>query len=487
MVDRDTAGDGHAAPGMRRNRFVALALAIAALALALRLLYVFGAKVEQPIAGDANQYVLYAWNLVHDGTFSASLPNAGPVVPDNMRGPGYPFVLAAAMRLCGHSDLALREVAGGRFALVPVDAAWMYAVYAWQAFLGAMTVLLVIAIARRWLGRGAALGCGVLVALWPHLISFAGVLLSETVFGFVIALAMWLLVLLEEHRRAWLAVCTGLAFAVAWLVNPVIAVFPLLAAMALLLRGKSVVAIIVLASFAVAPAGWAWRNAAAGHLHGSYQRAAQNFVQGSWPEFLDAFNARHNQPLAAALVGAEQDEERVFIANPRDGMAAVLARMRAQPARYALWYLAQKPYLLWDWSVRVGWGDVYFLVTPDSPFTRIPVLRWMKQGFAVANPAFFLLGAIATLVLGWRFVRHPRNVPFAEGMAALLLIYLTAVHTVLQAEPRYSVPYRPEQMLMVVTALVWLARKARRPRPAHSQAIAADGAPGDVGPQDRGA
>jgi hypothetical protein len=44
-------------------------------------------------------------------------------------------------------------------------------------------------------------------------------------------------------------------------------------------------------------------------------------------------------------------------------------------------------------------------------------------------------------------------------MIATLLLYLTAIHTVLQAEPRYSVPYRPEELLMAVTAVAWLLNR----------------------------
>jgi hypothetical protein len=45
-------------------------------------------------------------------------------------------------------------------------------------------------------------------------------------------------------------------------------------------------------------------------------------------------------------------------------------------------------------------------------------------------------------------------------------LYLTAVHVALQAEPRYSVPYRPEEIMLAVAALAWIALvAARRLRP----------------------
>lgn len=460
-------------------RFGPVATVIVVLALLLRVFYAFGTTVENPISGDTNQYVLYAWNMTHGGTFSSSVPVAGPIVADSYRGPGYPSMLAMAMKLTGNADLSLRDVGHGRMALVAQPSTWISYVYVAQAVLGALTVLLAIAVARFWLGREASLCVGLLTALWPHLISFAGVLLGETLFGFTLLLAVWLL--LEAHRRnrAWLAACAGLAFAAAYLVNPVIALFPLVAGVALLFRRRAQLAVVLVVVYMIAPSGWALRNASIPHATGSYERAAQNFVEGSWPRFFDASNARFANPIAREMLQAEAVEERTFLASASAGLGLMANRMKQEPGYYASWYLLQKPYLLWDWSVRSGWGDIYFPVTPVSPFTHIPALRWMEAAFVAFNPVFFGLALLATLVIAVRFAWRPKETGFAEGTIALLLLYLTSVHTVLQAEPRYSVPYRPEELLMAVTAAAWLfnriaGRRAPPPvpdaQPAQAQA-----------------
>lgn len=46
----------------------------------------------------------------------------------------------------------------------------------------------------------------------------------------------------------------------------------------------------------------------------------------------------------------------------------------------------------------------------------------------------------------------------AASILALSFAYFTAVHMVLQAEPRYSVPYRPIEFLLFVGALATAAR-----------------------------
>ncbi len=472
MIDTDAESSDRAL----KSRFVAIAAAIVLLALLLRAFYLFDAKVENPIAGDINQYVLYAWNMTHADTFSSTLPSDGPIIPDSYRGPGYPAMLAVAIRLAGNAGLYLRAAGHGRMALVAEPATWIAYTYVAQAILGALTVLLAIAVARFWLGRSPSLCVGVLTALWPHLISFTGVLLSETLFGFVLLLAVWLLLRAQRRNSVWLAAGSGLTFAAAYLVNPLIALFPLVAGGALLFRRQAQLAVVLVAIYLIGPSGWALRNAAIPRPAASYERAAQNFVQGSWPIYLDALNARFSNPIADAVYRSEADEEQAFLAKPSTGLRLMADRMKQRPGYYLTWYLLKKPFSLWDWGVHVGSGDIYFLVTPVSPFTHVPALKWMKAAFEMFNPLFFALALLATLVIALRFLRRSSKAGFAEGIIALLLLYLTAIHTVLQAEPRYSVPYRPEELLMAVTAAVWLVdrivRRHGKNEPGHARTIA---------------
>ena len=430
---------------------VALVLLLAAL---VRVVYVLGAQVDLPIRGDVNQYVLYAWNLTHRGVFSSALPSAAGI-PDSYRGPGYPLFLALAMWLAGHSDLPLRESPQG-VVLGYVTDTWMQYALAAQVFLGTATVLVSIVLARLWLARAAALAAGLLVALWPHLITFSGTLLSETLFCFTGVVSLYLCALAEFRRRPGIAAGAGLSFGFAYLVNPLIGLLPLLLSAVLWLRGQRRLAIALLAAFAIAPGIWAIRCATVTGASGSTERVALNFVVGSIPQYFTAYNSRFDNAISKQIVDFASTEAGLLVADPIAGAAEIAERMGQDPGFYAAWYLWHKPYLLWDWAIRIGSGDIYFLETGRSPFERLAALRLIKSAAEVLNPLLFVLALVAALRTTWCTVRRS-PVEFPMVVLTVFFVYVTVVHVVLQAEPRYSIAYRPEQILLALGAVagVW--------------------------------
>ena len=427
--------------------------------LALRALYVMMAQAEFPIRGDINQYVLYGWNLTHRGVFSVALPQDEVALPSNYRGPGYPFLIAGSMIVAGHSDLPLRQFSETNVALGFDTDTWMRIVFGIQVLLGAATVLLTMSIARFWLPLPWTYACGLIVALWPHLISFTGLLLSETLFGFLVLLAFWLLCAGSDVRsRGWTA-ASGLAWGAAYLTNPVVALFPLLAAAMIARRFGRSLAVVLLAGFAIMPVAWGLRGLVVADSGGALHRVEENFVQGSWPDFLIAFNSRFSDPISRRIVDATNHEIEALDASLTGGMSDIALRMAGDPVYYARWYLLDKPFLMWDWRIRVGAGDIYFLPVAHSPFDRIPLLGAVKSGFAHANPLVFALALVAIALI---LVLRRQQFGFAASALAGLVVYVTLVHDVLQAEPRYSVPYRPEEVLLAITALAYAAERIRK-------------------------
>jgi len=428
------------------TKFRWLVFAVFLLALVVRLAFFFGAQVDYPIRGDIIQYVNYAWNMIHHGTFSSAEPGVAQPSPDAFRGPGYPAFLAVWMWLAG---------AGQSWYTMAVMA---------QIVLGGLLAPLTIAWTRLWLPRGAALAAGFLAALWPHAIVLASTLLSETLFCALLLLFLCLAGLTKRFGGAHRGAAAGLVGGLAYLVNPVIAFFPPMVAALLFLRMQRRAAMAMVAVFLLVAGGWSARNAMHPGMQGAWDRAAANLVEGSWPLFHSALNARFEYKSASEMVAAVGAEERLMSRSPRAGFHSMFARFSDYPVDYARWYLLEKPYSLWGWWIGVGWGDVYFLETSNSPFDRQLVFRLIHEGYRYANPFFFGLAVFATLYAFARYRRDHSSEAFSLLMAAGFFWYVTGIHTLLQAEPRYSVAYRPMEVALAVTAFlkIWHSLTARR-------------------------
>ncbi|MGO4551597.1 hypothetical protein AB4059_10900 [Lysobacter sp. 2RAF19] len=371
-------------------------VAVLALALLVRESFVLTAWCPDLARGDSGTYLAYAANLLQHGMFSAN-----GVTPDAFRTPGYPLLLAAL-----HSIPAVLQA---------------------QVLMGVATVGCVMAIARRWLSKPWAVVAGVWMALQPHHIAATGAVLTEITFGFCLIAAL-LCVLLRRPVGA------GALFGFGYLVNPVIAFLPFLLA-----RKRAGVVMCLVASLAIG--GWSARNALTGAQGDT--RAVVNLVQGAFPEYHQAWKwQRQFMASQYAAINAEVD------AAKQGDYSATIARMSADPVKYAGWYLS-KPTLLFDWDIRIGQGGIYAVLENDSPLDRgwLLVVSALQNGL---NPLVFCL-AFCGLVLA-AFRGGP------ERVVAIALVYLTAVHVVLQAEPRYAIPYRSLEILMAVSAIAYLHR-----------------------------
>ena len=226
--------------------------------------------IDSPIRGDAAQYLRIAINLLQHHTYSSADPASVSIWPDSYRTPGYPAFLAALLWLTGGS--IVRTYAS---------------VLLLQALMVATTVSLAFSLGRFFLRFGYALGAALLLALWPMSVVQSSYLLTESLFGLLLMLALWL------ECRAWRTASlvthatAGLAFGVAALVNPVIVLFPLLLAVVMLVRREMAQALLFLA-FALMPTiSWQVRNAQlpaamAGSSEG--HRLAENILIGMSPD-----------------------------------------------------------------------------------------------------------------------------------------------------------------------------------------------------------
>ena len=424
--------------------YLLAAFAVTLLAAVLREWFVLATVVEAPIRGDIVQYVAYAWNLVVHQTFSMAAPGSAEVTPDAFRGPGYPLLLVVAMLLGG------------------LEGGWYPLALQGQVLLGTATVALTMVLGRRWLSMPANLLAGGLIAVWPHHIAATGALLTEVAFGFFLVAGLCLAASPGGRGRqaTGLALATGAVFAFACLVNEVILLFPLLIAVMWWRAGRKRGAVIVAVIPLLVAGAWDARSALLPPAPADHDRVAMNLVQGSWPLYHAAYASRDAHETPRRILQAIVAEQRLMATDPAAGLKSIGERIAHDPGYYARWYFFEKPFLLWDWDIRIGAGDVYFHRLSQSPLDEQPLLRALKRALEWLNPAIFVVSAGTALMVVLRWRRSPPQLLDRRLLVALFAVYATAIHWVFQAEPRYSIPYRPEQMLLLAAGLSCITRWA---------------------------
>ena len=413
--------------------------AISLLALVIRLYYVHTAVVINPLRGDAVQYVIYAINMLDQHVFS--LETTGIPMPDGFRDPGYPTFLALLMTMAGRQQV---------FYLTALNV---------QSLLSAATVGIYIILTRRWLGMTAALVVGLGMTLWPHTITLAGYLLSETLVGFLFVLALLLLQTACDRRSSRWGFAAGLVFAMAALTNStLLPVLPLFAAIAIWRdRERRAMWSMVLLAALIPATAWTVRGAnlpttSSGRAS---DRITMNFVQGSWPEYHSAWSSAviQREEAPRAVLRAIDADYNLLRENRDAGLAAITGRMSQEPVRYALWYLG-KPIELWGWVIGIGSGDIYVFPTYQSPLSGHGPLRITTDLLFFANPYLMLLASFGLLVVAATWRKRPAPLVLSAFTVALL----TAIFTLLQADARYAAPYRGIEWILAAAGCMGLAQ-----------------------------
>jgi 4-amino-4-deoxy-L-arabinose transferase-like glycosyltransferase len=416
-------------------------LIVALVALTVRLYYVHTALVDHPLRGDTLQYFAYALNLVDHHVFSLATSD-GPVLPDSFRDPGY------------SAFLALLVTAFGR------EQAFYLATLNVQAALSALTVVIYAVLTRRWLGIRAATVVGLGLAFWPHTITLAGYVLSETLMGFLVAAGLWLTQVATERRHWSLFAAAGLVLAMAALTNAIFAPIPLLFGAIYLVKApasRRYWAIFTIAAFLPITA-WSVRGSLLPEGQTAGDRVVMNLVQGSWPEYHDAWRLSLQGDSASAAIMAKMDSEYSRFHQDRlAGLSAMVARMSTQPMRYLAWYV-KKPAELWGWQIGIGMGDIYVFPTYNSPLSGTGPLRWITDLLFFAAPLILLLSAVGVLTLLVKRNGHPP----ALWLMVTSVVMITAAFTALQCDARYSTPYRGMEWVLAAVAVSNLASVAKR-------------------------
>jgi hypothetical protein len=343
---------------------------------------------------DQREYLELGRNFLAGRGMQFTDPRFGQVVWA-YRTPGYPLLVA----VCDGNVRAIRMV---------------------QAVMDGSTVLAAYLLAGVWLSPGLCLLAGVIVAVNPWLIYFAGLILSETLFTAMLA---WGMVLLARRRPALGAIVLALSV----LVRPsAIVLGPLLAwAVTRTARWPAVAAAMVV----VVLFPWALRN----HVRtGAWVWTSTN----SGITRYDGFNP--------AATGAS-DQSFVREMPELKGMDEV------QRSRYlddlANRYIRENPGRCLGLAV-VKMGRLWSPVPLSLEFSR-PM--YVAIGLAYSVPVFALaLAGLLRRRAGWLVLLMPA-------------IYFTVIHAASVASLRYRVPVEPLIAVLAASAL----RDKKEPSPMH--------------------
>jgi 4-amino-4-deoxy-L-arabinose transferase-like glycosyltransferase len=389
------------------------------IALLVRLAYVLFYP-QLSVHGDAAQYDTLGWSLARG--LGYRLPGGEPNV---YWAPGYPGVLAVVYRVAGHSYLAVRIV---------------------QAVLGAVVAALAASIAGRLFDRRIATLAGILCACYPGLIGYSGLLLTEAVFTtLLIVMVSWLLTI--SGASSWRSLAgLGVLGGLTALVRAETVLLPLFVFVTLrvFFKDRSVTvkqAVLVYATVALTLAPWAMRNyAVTGEfipltVHGGDVLWISSYKE-EWLEFYP-----DKEPYKSLVAGLSELETSKVLR--REGIRNIVE----DPAGFA-WLCVKRFPRLWiggHSNLFAGFGDSTRAYLERREYTVFLV----KLTLLIGNTLLVLLGAYGAY---WSFSRHAADLRSLVILSAPV-VFITAIHVVLFATPRFHVPVMPFMLVFAAVAI----------------------------------
>ena len=432
----------------RRSRQIPWRVAVVAAVVKLTVGILVAIYYPQGVleSSDSHEYHQLAINLAEHQVFSRS-PEV-PFEPETIRTPAYPALISCVYRIVGVHPQAI----------VPV-----------QILLSTVTMLAGFAIASLLFNPRAGTVTAVLLACDPLSIYYAQVMLTETLFGMFLTLAV--LCVLWACRNASLAypAGAGICLALATYTRPtgyyLGAVFPLIL---LFVVGRSrgwryayASAAILFVLYAVPIGGWQFRN----------------YVQTGSAEFSQAKNQYLFIAHAAAIVGlrdglslsdAQDRLAREYAASlPRQFQPSSQAVMLESQGRFARAVMLEHPALL-AWIMLKGSAANLFgpsnmthLFGVDNVAIRNAAMqrdfsRFAPQYWAIAFSSwiygFLFLGVLYYGVLVLLLREGINNV----GLTLLVLIvaYIIVVSSGPEAYSRFRAPIMPILCVIAAAGLI---------------------------------
>jgi len=468
--------DAHSS-GRKHVRILVVILAVALVLRLAALVALYSIEPGRVLAGDSPSYENPARALVQVGRFAAS-PET-PDVPETLRTPGYPAFIAAVYLVFGERH---------------------FPVIALQVIVSVATIWIASAVARRLWGPGPALVAALLLTF--DVMSFASSqkLLSDTLFTFlvVIAVAAGVRMLSDERARSWWALLLGGALALATLVRPISYYLVLPLVIGLLAWGVCskmkwtrviVVALVVVAPSVVLVGGWQVRNyCVSGSSDLSHIRGhnllwcrGTGIVALRDGISLDEARERIRESLPSMEGWSDAEKSELYA---REGSAL----MRRHPVLYVRMAVRETPdvlvapaqvllvrYLTGEELYASPFGDV-FRLAPGAYVRKWVVGRPLLFAAFGYEMAYLLVLYICVLYGVWRLVRGGSEHRAAHVLVCGVIVYFIVLSAGPEADPRFRVPFMPLLAVYAGWGLSTLVARfrARRSEPADEHTPASE-------------
>ncbi len=407
--------------------------------------------------------------LAQTGKFTR-FPDARPFVPEVIRTPAYPLFVATIYKVAGDRQL-------------PVALA--------QTVLFVLICLLVYAITRRMAGERLALAAAALTALFPPIPYFGALVMTEVWTTFLFTASMWIAFRTLESERPLSFVAWGVMLALTTLSRPVFVLFPIaIAGVGVIVFPLAGVRqqpptrhwIIFLAAFVVAMAPWLTYNYATmgritlspaggmgrGLWEGSWQATWSGRLQDELTHLgedtadrealdrqVEAVAAREHLPPKQMLDYLHQWQDiRVIWTAPVDPLERAVARVKADQEYQRVAIANLRSQSITQLARRHARG-VFLLWAGELPFrfSEINQLSTATKRACWAIQALLFLAACAGA-----FALIRRGLVAQALVLAAPIVYVTAVHFWLLKEARQSLPAQPVLLILATFGLASLTR-----------------------------
>ena len=393
---------------------------------------------------DEHSYTRIAANLALYGEFGYR-----PGFPTSLRPPLYPALVAGVYSIFGTDNHD--------------------AVRILQAIFGLATAALSYHLAKRMYGELTGLWAAALVCFYPSLVGMTCLVLTETLFTFLVVLFATLVAVWLDSRSLACLTAMGIVLGLASLTRSVLWLFPPFLAVFLILmtRGQRwprrlALAAIPLAAFAATLAPWAIRNTRLQRTFVAVDvMGGRNFMMGNY-EYTPLYRA-----WDAISISGERSWDSILSRSAPNIGPTTQGQRDKLALRYGLRYALANPGQTLQRTI-VKFCNFWQL-------ERELVASVSRGNWGVKNHAFVLglgfviVGAyVAAMIAGiFGFALTRPRIRGMSGFMILLVAFVCLVHAAVFGHSRYHLPLVPLVLVYAAAAVVqWREIWDRRKEPA---------------------